>query len=109
MLWLPAKKVQATPWKVLDILTEDPEQADINNDSTHSLDATVALGGPQTVGHPEDPVYDNQDQLTTLTREINNLHQRVATGEGQPAETLDHIQCELQNLSIAIHQHLLNL
>ena len=27
----------------LDILTEDPEHADIDNDSTHSLDATVAL------------------------------------------------------------------
>ena len=38
----------------LDSLTEDPEHADINNDSTHSLDATVALGGPEAVGHPED-------------------------------------------------------
>ena len=25
-------------------------------------------------------------------------------GEGQPAETLDHIEHELQNLSIALHQ-----
>ena len=29
---------------------------------------------------------------------------RVAPEEGQPTETLDHIQYELQNLSIAIHQ-----
>ena len=36
-------------------------------------------------------------------REINDLCQRVAAGEGQPAETLDCIQHELQNLSIAIH------
>ena len=28
-----------------DILTEDPEYVDINNESTHSLDATVALEG----------------------------------------------------------------
>ena len=55
----------------LDILTEDPEHADIDNDSTNSSDA---LGGPEAVGHPEDPVYDNQDRLTALTREINNLH-----------------------------------
>ena len=37
-------------------------------------------------------------------REINDLHQRVAAGVGQPAETLDCIQHELQNLSMAIHQ-----
>ena len=36
----------------LDILEGDPEHADINNESTHSLDATVALGGPEAVGHP---------------------------------------------------------
>ena len=88
----------------LYILTEDPEHANINNDSIHSLEATVVLGGPKAVGYPKDPTYDNQDRLTALTREINDVHQRVAAGEGQPAETLDHIQCELQNLSIAIHQ-----
>ena len=54
--------------------------------------------------YPEDPAYENQDSLTALIREINNLHQRVAAREGQPVETLDHIQQELQNLSIAIHQ-----
>ena len=58
----------------LDILTEDPEHADIDNDSTHSLDATVALGGPEAVGRPEDPVHNNQDRLMALMREINNLH-----------------------------------
>ena len=88
----------------LDILAEDPEHADINNDSTHSSDATVALGGPEAVGHPEDPIYNNQSRLTALMTGISNLHQRVVAGEGQPAETLDHIQCELQNLLIAIHQ-----
>ena len=44
--------------------------------------ATVALGGPEAVGHPEDPVYDNQDRLTALMREINNLCKRAASGEG---------------------------
>ena len=37
----------------LDIITEDPEHAYLNNGSTHSLDATVALGGPEAVGHPK--------------------------------------------------------
>ena len=54
---------------------ENPEHADIDNDSTHSSNATVALGGPEAEGHPEDPVYNNHDKLTTLTREINDLHQ----------------------------------
>ena len=83
---------------------EDPEHADIDNDSTHSSYATVALGGPEAAGHTEDPVYDNQDRLTVLIREITDLHQRGAAAERQPAETLDCIQCELQNLLIATHQ-----
>ena len=31
----------------IDILAEDPEHADIDNESTHGSDATVALGGPE--------------------------------------------------------------
>ena len=111
-----ATNYRGTGWHLdrgLDILTEDPEYNDSDNDSTHSSDGTVALAGPEAVGHPEDTVYYNQDRLTDLMREINDLHERVAAGEGQPAETLDCIQHELQNLSIAIHQHnhlhLLNL
>ena len=87
----------------MDILTEDPEHADIDNDRTHSSDVTVALGGPKAVGHPDDLVYNDQDRLTVFTREIYDLCHRVAAGEGQPAETQNHIQHELQNLSIAIH------
>ena len=37
----------------MDVLTEDMEHTDINNGSTHSLDATVALGGPEAVGYPK--------------------------------------------------------
>ena len=74
-----------------DILTEDPEHIDIDNDSTNSLDATVALGGPEAGGHPENWIYNDEDKLTVLTREINDLHQRVTAGEGQPVETLDCI------------------
>ena len=88
----------------LDILAEDTEHADINNDNTHSSDARVALGDPAAVGHPEGPAYENHDRLTALMRDVNDLHQRVAAREGQPAETLDCIQQELLNLSTAIHQ-----
>ena len=35
--------------------------------------------------------------------EINDLHQQVEAGEGQPAEGLDHIECKLQNLSIVLY------
>ena len=65
----------------LDILTEDPEHADLNNDSTHCLDATVALWDPETVGHHKDWMYNEEDRLTALTRELNALCQRVAAGE----------------------------
>ena len=60
----------------MDIHVEDPEHADIDNETTHSLDAMVALGGPETEGHdPKDPIYNNHDKLTTLMREINDLCQ----------------------------------
>ena len=76
MLCLPTTEAQATPLdRGMDVLTEDPEHAHIDNESTHSSDATVALGGPEAVGHPEDLVYGNQDRLTALMREINDLHQ----------------------------------
>ena len=78
----------------LDVLAEYTEHADIDNDSTHNSNATVALGDPEAVGHPEGPACKNQDRLTTLMREINDLHQTVAAREGQPVETLDHIQQE---------------
>ena len=58
----------------MNILTEDPEHTDINNESTHSSGATIALG-PEAVGHSKDPLYGNQDKLTALMREINDLHQ----------------------------------
>ena len=106
MLWLPTTEAQASPWAEDWISSQKTrsEHADIDTESTHSSDATVVLGGPEAVGHPKDPVYGNQDRLTALTREINDLCERVAAGEGQPAETLDCIQCELQNLLVAIHQ-----
>ena len=87
----------------IDIHAEDQGHADIDNENIYSSNATVALGGPEAEGHPKDPVCNNHNRLTALTREINDLCQWVEAGEGQPAETLDHIEHELQNLSIALH------
>ena len=59
----------------MDIHPEGPEHADIDNESTHSSNAIVVLGEPETEGHPKDPIYTNHVTLTTLMMEINNLHQ----------------------------------
>ena len=56
----------------INLHAEDPEPTDIDNDSIHSSDTTVALGGPEAEGHPEDPIYSNHDKLTALTREISD-------------------------------------
>ena len=56
----------------MDILAEDPEHADIKNESIHSSDATVTLGGPKAEGHPKDTAYNKQDKLTVLARELND-------------------------------------
>ena len=55
----------------INLNTEDLEPTDIDDESTHSSEATVALGGPEA----EDPVYNNHNKLTTLTKVINNLCQ----------------------------------
>ena len=58
----------------INLNAEDPEPTDIDNESTHSSNSTVALGGPESEGHLEDPVYSNHNKLMALTREINDLH-----------------------------------
>ena len=45
------------------------------NESTHGSDTAVAFGGPEAEGHPDDPIYSNEDKLTALMREINDLCQ----------------------------------
>ena len=59
----------------INLNVEDPEPTGIDNESTHSSDATVALGGPEAEGHPKDTVYSNHDKLTALMREITDLCQ----------------------------------
>ena len=78
----------------INIHVEDSETTGLENDneSTSGSDDTVALGGPEAGGHPDDLIHSNQAKLTALTREINDFCQSVEVGEGQPAESLDHIE-----------------
>ena len=59
----------------INLNAEDPEPTDIDNESTHTSDATVALGGPEAEGCPEDPVYNNHDKLDGIHEGKNDLHQ----------------------------------
>ena len=87
-----------------DLHIEDPEATgmDNDNDSISGLDATVALGGLEAEDNTNELLPSNQAKLTALKREINDLHQWVEAREGQPAESLDHIEGELQNLSLML-------
>ena len=69
----------------IDLHADNPEPMDIDSESTHSSNATAAVGGPEAEGDPEDSVYSNHIKLMTLMRDINDLHQWVDAG-GQPAE-----------------------
>ena len=59
----------------IDLNVEDSETTGIDNDNTHGSDATVALGGPEAKGHPDDPIYSNQAKLIVFMRETNDLCQ----------------------------------
>ena len=85
----------------MDHHIEDAETTGLenNNENTSASDATIALGGPEAEGHPDDLIHSNQAKLTALLREIIDLHQWVQAGEGQPLGHLDHIEQELQILS----------
>ena len=43
----------------LNAEASEPRGIDNDNESTHGSDATVALGGPEAEGHPDDPIYSN--------------------------------------------------
>ena len=87
----------------IDLHVEDMEGINTGldnvNESTSGSDTTVAFGGSEAHSHPDELIPSNQAKLTVLTREINDLHQWLGTREGKPAERLDHIEQELQNLS----------
>ena len=49
-----------------------------------------------------DPISSNQAKLMALKQKINDLHQWAEAGERQPADSLDCIEWELQNLSLSL-------
>ena len=87
----------------VDLHLEDPEATGIdnNNESTCGSDTIVALGGLEKEGNTNKLLPSNQAKLTALSREMNELYQWVEAREGKQAESLDHIEWELQNLSLA--------
>ena len=88
----------------INLHMEDAETTglDNNDESIIGWDTTIALGGSEAEGHLNELIPSNQAKLTALTREINDLCQWVETGEGQPTESLDSIEQELQNLSLTL-------
>ena len=88
----------------IDLYIEDAEPTGLENDkeSTSGLDTTIALGGPEAEGQPDDLIHSNQIKWTAFMREINDLCQCVEARERQPAESLDCIEWELQNLSLSL-------
>ena len=92
----------------IDLHVEDPEATDMDNDneSISGSDATVAMGVLEVEGNPNEVLPRNQAKLTALTCEINELCQQVEADEGQPAESLDCIEWELQNLSLVLQPQL---
>ena len=51
----------------------------------------------------ENAEQENHTNLVTLTWDLDDSCHGVLAGEGQPTEALNHIECELQRLSIALH------
>ena len=47
--------------------------------------------------------HNNPDRLHVITRELDDLHQRIQAEEGQPTEPLHHTEQELQWLSISLN------
>ena len=103
MPWLLVTEVQDTLSIDINLHTEDMEGIDTgtenDHESTSGSDTTTGFGGWKADGHPNELIPSNQAKLTTLMREINDLYQCVEAGESQPAEGLDCIEWELQNLS----------
>ena len=56
-----------------DLNRKDLESAEIEN--THGFDAAFALNKSEETGHPNSPDYNTHTKLTTLTRELDDLHQ----------------------------------
>ena len=95
---------------------------DTDNESTNGSDTTIALGGPEVEGQPNEFIPSNQAKLTALMREINNLclsrgrrrpssrnfglHRTGATLQLQPSSTPD-ASWTLWGSNMPVHRHLM--
>ena len=61
----------------IDLHIEDLETTGLKHDkeSTSGSNATIAFGGPEAEGHPNDLIHRKQAKLMALTMEINDLCQ----------------------------------
>ena len=75
---------------------------DNSNESTNGSDTTIAFGGSEADDHSSKLITSNQAKLTSLIRELHDLGKWVEAREGQPAEGLGHIECELKSLSLSL-------
>ena len=80
----------------IDVTSEAHEITDTDIENTQDFH-------PVETDHFEDPQHNNPIKLTALTREVDDICQQVQAGKGQPMETLKHIECELQRLSISLN------
>ena len=51
--------------------------------------------------HFKDLEHNNPGRLTAITMELDDLYQQGQAEDGQPSEALNHIEQELQRLSIS--------
>ena len=63
----------------IDLHVEDAEGIntglDNDDESTSGSGTTIALGGSEADGHPNELIPSNQAKLTAFIRKINDLHQ----------------------------------
>ena len=50
----------------------------------------------------ENVEHENHTTLKALTRRLDHLQHRVETAESQPTEAINHMECELHRLSLAL-------
>ena len=56
----------------------------------------------EDTGDFETTEQEHHTNLANITWELEDLCHRVKAGEGQPAEAVNNIECELQRLSITL-------
>ena len=80
----------------ISVAREAHKTADIDIEDTqdfHTIDTD----------HFEDLEHNNPARLTAITRELDDFFRWVQAGEGQPLDALNHIEQELQRLSLLLN------